>query len=615
MLPALTLILLLAALLRIYNITQQSIWFDEAFAWNIVIQDAMYPRIAADTHPPLYYVLLRGWMTAAGDSPLALRYLSALIGLMTVALVYQVGRELVRGRDSMTWASVPALAALVIALSDAEIFLAQEARNYTLYTFFATLSMWAYLRWLRKPSAWSAAGWALSTAALAYTHYQGLFIPAIQGMHVLLFLRGRQRIHALGLLAAAGVIFLPWFLGVTVPQAQNAIDNSLPYSIATNWDTLLHLRNNYLGAQWPLMILLALAGIAALASRDGLPRRESWGRALMVVMWFALPFCVLFFGNLFASLLTERKLLIIVPAVSLLIAFGLGGFDRRARALLVAVIVIGGLTSVDYYRVKEPWDRISAEAAAYAHPSDLALIEVGVGQYPMKYYWQRTMPDGVVISTFPVLGDFTMGQTDWYTHYTALLPFLFDAQQSGLDDGEIATAWLVFWSRERAAIERLEEAGYTRTMTVTYDHLGNDIDLYRYDILPPGTFAAFENGMTLHAVRIDPNALRVDLWWSAGEALAADYTVSALLLDESGQLVAQLDSFPFRGERPTRGWTPGEIVYDPRALQLKEGRDSLPPGTYTAAVQVYRWTPDGALQHALPLDSEAEYVIVGSFGR
>jgi 4-amino-4-deoxy-L-arabinose transferase-like glycosyltransferase len=204
------LVLLLAAALRIYHITQQSIWFDEAFAWNIVMQHDMYPRIAADTHPPLYYVLLRGWVTVAGDSALALRYLSAMFSMVTVALVYQVGRAMVRacsvaqGRKRL--ASVPLLAALVIALSDAEIFLAQESRNYALYTMTASMSMWFYLRWITPPlsplpnalergkqtSRMNALGWVLATAALIYTHYHGLFIPAVQGLHVLLFLRGRK---------------------------------------------------------------------------------------------------------------------------------------------------------------------------------------------------------------------------------------------------------------------------------------------------------------------------------------------------------------------------------------------------------------------------------------
>jgi mannosyltransferase len=614
-LPALTLVLLLAALLRIVNITQQSLWFDEAFAWNIVIQEDMLPRIIADTHPPLYYLLLRGWIELAGDSPLALRYLSALIGMGTVAFVYQVGRELARGRPAL--ASVPVLAALLVALSSAEIFLSQEARNYTLYTFFASLSMWWYLRWLRRGDRGAALVWVLSTAALLYTHYQGAFIPAIQVAHGAFFLRGRQRRAALGLLAICGLLFAPWFFGVTVAQARRAIDYSLPFSIPTNWETLLHLRDRYMGAMWPLLLPLALTGAGALAGQRWRSRPAA-GRVFLVASWFLLPFCVLFFGNLFASLLTERKLLIIVPALSLLIAFGLGWLPASARRLLVAALLIYGLTTVDYYRVKEPWDRIAAAAVPYARPDDLALIEVGVGQYPLLYYWGRLLPEGVRISTFPVLGDTTLGQTDWYTYYDAWLPFIFDLQAEQVGDG-VATAWLVFWSRERAAIERLEAAGYTRTMTITYDHLGNAIDLYRYDRLLPSDEPAveFDNGMILRAVEIDAGALRVDLWWSADTPPDGDYTVSALLLDEHGALAAQYDSPPGRGQRSTRGWQPGEIIYDPRPLELTAAYEELPPGRYTVAAQVYRFTSDGTLVHALPVDAgdEQTYHVLGHIER
>lgn len=612
------LVLLLAALLRIYNITQQSIWFDEAFAWNIVIQPDMYPRIAADTHPPLYYILLRGWMTLTGDSPLALRYLSALIGMVTVAFVYQIGRELVRGRSSLV--AAPVLAALVIALSDAEIFLAQEARNYTLYTCLASLSMWAYLRWLRTGTRGAAAAWVLATAGLAYTHYQGLFIPAIQGVHALIFLREIRRVQAVGLLAAAGLIFLPWFVGVTIPQAQNAIDNSLPYSIPSNWSTFLHLKHSYLGAQWALMMLLMLAGLVVLA-RGRMPRRAA-GDVFLVALWLLLPFGVLFFGNYFASLLTERKLLIIVPALALMIGFGIGGFSRWARILLAAALVIYGLSAVDYYRVKEPWDDIARTAVQYARGDDLALIEVGVGQYPMKYYWSRWMPEGVRVSTFPVLGDFTMGQTDWYTYYEALLPQLIDeATAAARAANRNPTVWLVFWSREEANFQRLDEAGYTRTMAVTFDHLGNDIHLYRYDRIPADSLlGAFDSGMALRAAEIDADALRFDLWWSAAddaEPIGGNYTISALLLDEDGRLVAQRDSYPFDGARPTRGWAVDEIIYDPRPLTLVDGLESLPPGTYTAAVQVYRFGADGAtIEMAHPADADADdppYIVIRTF--
>ncbi|GAB4512425.1 MAG: hypothetical protein OHK0046_11910 [Anaerolineae bacterium] len=630
-LTLITVVLLLAAAFRFINIAEQSIWFDEAFAWNIVIQPDMFPRIAADTHPPLYYLLLRGWIGLAGDSALALRYLSALISLGTVAFTYQVGRELLRHhpqRDLLYTA--PLLAALMLALTDAEIFLAQEARNYALYSFFGAVSMWLYLVWMRRrreqrPAHIIGVLWALSNAALAYTHYQGLFIPAIQGLHALLFLRGRGRVEAVGWLALSGLLFAPWFVGVTIPQAQNAITRSLPFSIPTNLDSLLLLRDNFLGAQWALLLVLMGLGAVVLvrhrttSSQPPPPAGEAlssrrdvshphmgkarvglnhvlaslgnYADAFLIATWVLIPFGVLFFGNLFADLLTERKLLIITPALAVLIGFGLARLNFTARGLLVAAILIYGVTTVDFWREKEDWARISGEMVPYVQSDDLVMAEIGVGQYPLKYYWSRTLPADTYLATFPFLGDPTMAvTTDWPTYYDAFLPQLL---QTVRDEQPLATAWLVYWSAVRQPIDRLEEAGFQRTMTIPYDLGENTIYTYRYDHLPAETLTTFEPGLVLRAARFDVENLRADVWWSADAALTADYTTSVLLLDANGQVAAQYDSMPFYNTRPTSQWQAGDIVYDPKPLQPTNG--SLPAGEYTAVVQVYQWTPDGIL--------------------
>lgn len=601
LLAVMTLVMLLAAFVRIHHITQQSIWFDEAFAWNIIRQPDMFPRIAADTHPPLYYLLLRGWTALTGESALALRSLSMLFGMMSVALVYAVGRELVRLRR---WEALPAVvpvfAALLLALTDAEIDLSQEARNYTLYTMLGTLSMWAYLRWMRTRSRFASLLWIAATAALLYTHYYGAFIPAAQGIHVLFALRGRGRIAGIAHLAAAGLIFLPWFVAVTIPQAQNAVENSLPFSISSNLDSLTGLVYNFLSRQWGLHLALLLLGLVALrdvnAARNWRVVWRPLSPVALLLLWLLVPVLVLWFGNYAAALLTPRKMALVTPVIALLIAFGLGNLRQPAAGLLLAAIVVYGAFNVDFYRLKEPWDEIAAAAVEYAGPNDLAITEVGNGGYPMTYYWTRTLPQGAVVTGFPVLGDPTMAPTtDWFTYYDAYLPELL-AENDASRVGPVATVWLAWWWREQPSIERLEAAGYVRTMTQTWDHLGNDIDLYRYDLLPETPAATYENGITLHAVEVDAGDLRVDLWWSVDAPVNVDYVTSALLLGADGLPVAQLDSPPFFGQRPTSTWDGETVVFDPKPLEILSGAESLPPGEYTVAVQVYSFGEDGIEQ-------------------
>jgi hypothetical protein len=329
--------------------------------------------------------------------------------------------------------------------------------------------------------------------------------------------------------------------------------------------------------------------------------------AFILFMWFAIPFGVLYFGNLFSALLTERKLLIAVPAISLMIGFGLGGLSNPARGLLAAALVLYGVTSVDFYRVKEPWREIAAEPLPYIQPTDLVMVEVGVGQYAMKYYWDHLLPEGVYMTTFPFpqIRDWTLAPTtDGPTYYDALLPQLLEETKQNRV-GQVATVWFVYWDKEQTNFQRLAEAGYVRTMTVSHDHLGNSIDLYRYDHLPEQALVDFENGMILRAAEFDLDALRVDLWWETDMPLTADHTTSVKLFDAAGNLVAQQDAPP---QQPTATWSATSAIYDGKFLDLLNG-DALPPGQYTITAEVYLWTPDGIINQ--PTADGAERFEIG----
>lgn len=591
-----TAILLIAVLLRLYHITQQSFWFDEAFAWHIIIQPDMFPRIAADTHPPLFYLFLRGWMTVMGDSELVLRSLSAFISLITVAVMYPLGREIAL-RLRVGHGFIPLTAMLFFALNDADIFHAQEARNYALYNLLTATSMWFYLRWMRtqRRPVWLL--WSASIALLVYTHYQGVFIPAIQALHAILFLRGKTRLWAIGALALAGVALAPWMVLVTLPQAQNALEKGLPFAISSNIETLLDLRHRFLGDMWVLVVGLVLLAMVMLWGRY-----KKWGLGGLLLTWIVVPFVVLFIGNLVAPLLTDRKLLLITPALCLLMAVGVHHLERLGRVLVIGALLIYSLATVDFYHQREAWREITATPLAYAMPNDLFLAEAEVGQYPLKYYFSRHMPQGAEFHSFTFLGDPTMSPTlDWYTYYDLFLPDVLSRHMAGTND--IATAWVVFWSNDTAVLDRLSNAGYIRTWTHRTPHLDSHIITYRYDVIHTAPVDTFANGMVLRASQFDEAMLRLDLWWGTDAQLQADFTTAGGLLNADGVLVAQWDSFP---PQMTSTWGMDAVIYDPKPLQMLDGY-TLTDGDYTAIVKVYLW--DGEITDIFTL-SDVPYVVV-----
>ncbi len=83
--------------LRLYRIGAQPLWVDEAsslrFARQTLAQLWSWSSLVDPGNPPLYYSLLHGWLVF-GDSETALRLLSALFGVLTIPLVYALGRTI-----------------------------------------------------------------------------------------------------------------------------------------------------------------------------------------------------------------------------------------------------------------------------------------------------------------------------------------------------------------------------------------------------------------------------------------------------------------------------------------------------------------------------------------
>ncbi len=597
-----TLILLLAAAVRITNIDGPALWTDEGFTYYTFKTD-LFDALVSDRHPPFYFYTLHAWVAAAGDSILAMRWWSFLPSMLTIAVAYQLGHELVRYRPEINGGvlGVPVLAALLMALADGENYLAQELRMYTWHVVFAAWSTLAFLRYIRIQDRRWAAWWVFANVLLIYTHYFGAFVLIAQGLYALLALRRQIRLGAVAALVASGVLFLPWFLAVTLRQfAEDEVCvNCMPVDFI---DTVLDFRLKWFGEQWPLMLALFLLGFVVIVyaqDRVQVRLRPPVGLlALLIVVPLVITYPL---GHEEMIFFAHRLTQITVPIV-MLMALGLGNLRPGARTLVVVAIVLYGVTTTDWYRIKVPWHRMTDTIAQYAEAGELALAEVDFEESALLYYYDHNLPDGMQISTFPVWSD-----DDPFVYYENTLPALL-AEQRERQGEDVATTWVVYFSPHNPVLRKLDAGGFTRTMTVTYDHIGSQIDVYRYDLLPEQFIGDFENGMTLVASEINPESLRIDLWWKASTPLDTNYVVTAFLLDENGRLAAQLDSQPFENQRPTTTWQPGEVVYDPHTLIPTD--DGLLPGEYTVNVGIYIWTPEQLID--IPTVNGEDYITVGT---
>lgn len=215
-------VLVLGLLPRLQQLGAISVWFDEAFSRKMTTFGfvEIWDRTARDVHPPLYYWLLKVWTLSFGDSPVALRSMSVLFGLLTILGTFLLVREAGRGwkQRSPGIASqadaAALLAAAFVALSPFQIAWSLQARMYSLGTALAVLSSWLLLRALRPgpPRLADWVGYVLLAVALSYTHIFGIFTIAAQAMFALAAaLRRGWSISGTGRWQTLGAVLLTFF--------------------------------------------------------------------------------------------------------------------------------------------------------------------------------------------------------------------------------------------------------------------------------------------------------------------------------------------------------------------------------------------------------------------
>ncbi len=166
-------ILLLAAALRLSTLGLQSFWYDEAFTPVHVLRASLggtlHNVVHTENTPPLWYVLEWGASRVLGTGVVALRLLSALAGIATVAVAWAIGFELAGRR-------VAIVTAMLVAVNPLLVWYSQEARAYALFVFTASLALLCFLRAMRAPTNRRLVEFALTASLALLTHYFAVFL-------------------------------------------------------------------------------------------------------------------------------------------------------------------------------------------------------------------------------------------------------------------------------------------------------------------------------------------------------------------------------------------------------------------------------------------------------
>ena len=309
----------------------------------------------AEITPPLYFEA--AWLTSRVELAAGwLRAPSMIAGVAAIPLVYALGLRTV-GR------SAALVAATLAALSPFMVFYSAEARAYGLMIVLVLGSTLALLVAIEDGRARWWALYAACSCAAMLTHYTSVFALAGQ-LGWLLWCHPGARRPALLANAAAALAFAPWLGGLhgdlnsRTTEILSALQPSDLHSAVvsvTHWVIGYPYASDGSGLRdlpgWPALVLLALAGVVALAGiaadRSRLARLWTPGFALVAVLALSVPVGAALSSAVGTNVLSTRNLAASWPGLALCLGAVLVAAGPRlapaAVALAVAAFGIAGI--------------------------------------------------------------------------------------------------------------------------------------------------------------------------------------------------------------------------------------------------------------------------------
>jgi mannosyltransferase len=375
------------AFLRLFLIGGKSIWLDEAF--SIVISqrslfDVLSMVVRTDTHPPLYYLLLKIWLLF-GSSEAQARSLSAVFSIAAIPMMYLVARSLFNDRRAGL------LGAAILAFSPFQIWYAQEARMYAMLTFFVLASAYFFLRALQHGAPIYWAGYVVTTSLALYTDNGAIwYVASISIFFLLAHRRYSNRLSGwLVSNLAVGLAYLPW-LPFFIHQTQQVTESFwLP---PPSFQSVLSAFLDFQSYNFPL-IEISLLYLTTIFVWAFIVPRKSWQQQL-ATLWLFLPLLVSLLLSLRQPIFLSRNLIAASLGYYLLVTAILLKFNSN-RLLLALLLPLLAMNLVSIGRdawviQKEDWRDAAQYVANVARgkPGGLVVFLPGYTELPFQYYFK-----------------------------------------------------------------------------------------------------------------------------------------------------------------------------------------------------------------------------------
>lgn len=323
----------------------QSLWRDEVFSIFMASKPITFFVQHLSFEPPFYYILLHFWMKIFGTSEIAARSLSLTAFAASAILVIFWSEKIFQKHWLSWWTPIFFFANPML------LYYAFEVRTYGVYTFFATLSLWAYTN---SRFGW----WILATILGFYTHSFFIIVPFAQTLHYFYTHKNRflQKPKTLiqdpmvRALLVSGLFIAPWTIKLIQESTKLKSSWYYPVDLHLIKSVLGNLFIGYEGTPWygwQFTRILSLVIFAASVAAISIPKVRKTAGIFFAQIY--LPLIAVIGVSFFKPLYVNRYMIPVTIAEVFLVALCIYGIKKPITQKIMATVFLAFVFMVNFW--------------------------------------------------------------------------------------------------------------------------------------------------------------------------------------------------------------------------------------------------------------------------